>query len=92
MTYEMLFFEGQTKITLDVSGSGDTKSAIIDIKAHGVQIFAFCEDVKDELIAILNTLKTFAGSVSRNGMFGLFDMNVPDYLAEANVEFLKWSH
>ena len=91
-SYEMLFFEGVTKITFDVSETGFEKAAFIDMKANGIESFAFCEDIGDELISVLNTLKLYAGGIGRNGIVGLFDTHTPDYLAEINREFIKWGH
>ena len=85
--YEMLFFEGVHKVTFDMTNT----ATYVDIKANGVQTFSFCEVISDEIISVINTLKLFAGGIGRNGAIAFFDTKVPDYLAEANKELIRWT-
>ena len=50
----------------------------------------FCESLKDELLSVIQSLKSFIGGLGLNGKIPLFGPKVPKYMEEANLEFMKW--
>ena len=80
---EPLASEGTHKITFKASG----QAALIDLQAHGIETYLFCEQLQDELMSVITTLKAFFGGLGTHGKIPLFEPNVPEYMEKANVEF-----
>ena len=83
---EDIFFHGKHKFVVKVPGN----NAAIDLAAHGMETYLFCESFKDEMLSVIQTLKSFIGGLGANGKIPLFKPQVPEYMIEANKEFLKW--
>lgn len=49
-----------------------------------------CEPLKDEILSVIQTLKSFIGGLGAHGKNPLTSSQVPEYMEEANKEFLKW--
>lgn len=50
-----------------------------------------CENLKDELLSVITTLKAFIGGMGVHGHVSLFEPKVPEYMEKANKEFMKWA-
>jgi hypothetical protein len=62
----------------------------IDMFENGLETYLFCESLKDELLSVIQSLKSFIGGLGLNGKIPLFGPKVPKYMEEANLEFMKW--
>jgi len=62
-----------------------------DVKVNGLETYLFCESMRDELISVFNTVKMYVGGLGMHGKIPLFEPAVPEYMIEANRDFLKWS-
>ena len=60
-----------------------------DAESNGINAFVFCEDVVDSLTAVWNTLKMFIEIDRGNESTGLVGSPVPQYMVDANLQFLK---
>jgi len=85
--FEEFFFRGTHTLKFKATG----KDAIDNLKSFGVETFMFCEDLKDELLSVITSIKAFAGGLGMNGKIPLFGPKVPEYQEKANVEFMKWA-
>ena len=84
--FEVVRFSGRHEWTFDVQ-SDDAK---VDLSQHGLQTYLFCEDIQEELLSIITTLKAFIGGLGLHGKISLFEAHVPEYMEKANKEFMKW--
>lgn len=81
-----IFTHGHHSFRLSVPN----KDSLEDLKVHGMETYLFCEPLKDEMLSVITTLKAFIGGLGKNGKIPLFEPGVPEYMLEANKEFLKW--
>ena len=79
--------EGKHKIQLKVP----TEVAKIDMFAHGLETYLFCESARDELLSVIQSLKSFVGGLGLHGKVPLFGPKVPEYMEKANLDFMKWA-
>ena len=83
---EEFFFRGthhlKFKIQEGVSGK-------IDFENVGLETYLFCEDLRDELLSVITSLKSFIGGLGLHGKIPLFQPHVPEYMVEANLRFMK---
>lgn len=88
MHVEDFFFRGTHKLTFKLP---NTAIAEEDMEKIGFNTFLFCESFRDETLSIVQTLKGFIGGMGLHGKIPLFQPNVPQYMIDANLEFLKWA-
>uniref|UniRef100_A0A7S3IGQ5 Uncharacterized protein n=1 Tax=Strombidium inclinatum TaxID=197538 RepID=A0A7S3IGQ5_9SPIT len=84
---EDFFFRGKHKIHFQLK----SEDAEIDMSTFGLETYLFCESLRDELLSVFTTVKAFVGGLGMHGKIPLFQPAVPDYMAKANLDFLKWS-
>lgn len=65
---ENFFFAGTHKMTFKVPG----KNAQEDIIHNGLHTYLFCENLRDELLSVFTTLKSFIGGLGLHGKIPLF--------------------
>jgi hypothetical protein len=85
---ENFWFRGTHKLKFKIPDGDESK---IDMLEHGLDTFLFCENLKEELLSVFNSLKAFVGGLGMNGKIPLFKPQVPLYMEEANKRFLKAS-
>lgn len=88
MHVEDFFFRGTHKLKFKLP---NTEIAEEDMEKIGFHTFLFCESYRDETLSLIQTLKGFIGGMGLHGKIPLFQPNVPEYMIEANLEFLKWA-
>lgn len=88
MHVEDFFFRGTHKLTFKLP---DQEVAKEDMERIGFETFLFCESFRDETLSLIQTLKGFIGGLGLHGKIPLYQPTVPQYMVEANLEFLKWS-
>jgi hypothetical protein len=79
--------EGKHTIKLKVPN----EDAAVDMFAHGLGTYLFCESLRDETLSVLQTVKAFVGGLGLHGKVPLFEPKVPEYMEKANIDFMKWS-
>lgn len=84
---EEFFRRGTHKLTFKSGG----QDAIADLKANGLMTYLFCESLKDELLSVMTTVKSFVGGLGMHGKIPLFQPAVPEYMEQLNIEWLSWS-
>lgn len=84
---EEFFFRGTHYLNFISKGDDAAK----DIEANGFETYLFCESGRDELLSLIQTLKSFIGGLGKHGKVPLFKPAVPEYMEKANKEFLKWA-
>jgi len=84
---EDFFFRGTHKLHFKLK----TADSEIDMENFGLETYLFCESLRDELLSVFTTVKAFVGGLGLHGKIPLFQPKVPDYMANANREFLHWS-
>eukprot|EP00347_Sterkiella_histriomuscorum_P011078 403373837 len=62
-----------------------------DIKFNGVVVYLFCDGITDELVSLFHTLELFVGGLGTNPWLPIVGSHVPEYMEQANVEFLNES-
>lgn len=77
--------EGTTQIIFKNLSDNDK----LDIQQNGVRVFLFCDGVIDTAISMFKTVMMFAGGLGVDPKVEVFGSHVPDYMAEANIEFVK---
>jgi len=82
---ESFFFHGTHNLDFKVG------TAQMDLEKNGLNTFLFCEDLQDELLSVITSVKAFVGGLGLHGKVPLFDPQVPEYMEKANKEFLKWA-
>jgi len=82
---EEFLTRGTHKLTFKAEG----KDAQEDVKVNGLETYLFCEDLREELVSVINTAKAFVGGLGMHGKIPLFQPKVPEYMEKANLEFLK---
>ena len=83
---ETIFFHGEHTITFTNLNSDTMK----DINLAGFKIFMFCEGYIDTFVSVLKTLELFLGGLgSNNSTSRFFNSHVPQYMVDANLEFLS---
>ena len=61
-----------------------------DIKQGGIKVYMFCDGFVDTFISVLKTLLCFIGGLGNDpDTPGLFNSHVPQYMVNANLEFLN---
>ena len=75
--------------TLTFKASG--KDAVADLAANGIETYLFCENLQDELLSVITTVKAFVGGLGLHGKISLFEPKVPEYMEKANLDFMKWA-
>ena len=78
---------GDHKISLTM----DTPEAQADFAFGGIKIYMFCDGIATEIESLLTTLECFVGGLSDHPKWPIIGSHVPDYMAEANIEFIKES-
>jgi hypothetical protein len=84
---EDIMFSGKHEWTFNAP----SKDAQLDFQQHGIQTYLFCESLKDEILSAIVSAKAFVGGLGTHGKISLFQMKVPEYMEQANKEFMKWS-
>lgn len=77
--FEIFYFHGTHKLTFEMT----SPEAQADAGYGGIKVYAFCEDFKQELESLLNTIKAFMQPPKK------FGAHVPPYLERTVVKFLK---
>jgi hypothetical protein len=60
------------------------------MEKNGMESYLFCEGLRDELLSIIQTVKSFVGGLGKHPNGRFIKPRVPEYMEKANVEFLKW--
>ena len=82
---ETFFFHGKHQIHF----KGLTDMAKADIKMSGIRVYMFCDGYIDTFVSVFNTLKCFIGGLGKNRVLPIIGSHVPDYMVNANIEFLS---
>ena len=78
--------EGKHSLKFKVPEAG-----ALDMFANGMETYLFCESLKDELLSVITSLKAYIGGLGLHGKIPLFSPKVPEYMEEANLNFMKWA-
>jgi hypothetical protein len=62
-----------------------------DIAVKGITVFGFCHDLYTSIKGLWHTLKLYIGGMGNdvNAWLSLYRPVVPQYMVEANIEFLE---
>lgn len=77
--------EGTKKVVFKNISKGDQA----DIKVNGIRVFLWCDGWIDTVLSAYKVLLMFVGGLSPDPNAGIFGSHVPDYMAQANIEFLR---
>lgn len=80
-----------TKRTRVISLDLETENSIIDFEKNGLQIFLFCQNLKDLGISFYRTGQMYIGGLGLKGKISLFQPKIPKYQEEANKRFLNYT-
>ena len=66
----------------------NTPEAQADVGYGGIKAFAFCNGIEQEVASLWNFAKCFLGGLSDHPHVPYIGSHVPNYMVEANKEFL----
>jgi hypothetical protein len=94
---EYLFFASMSHYHLETFGKEGTHTLEfknlsaddkVDIAANGIRTFLWCDGIIDTAISLIKTIMMFAGGLSADPKLPIIGSHIPDYMAEANIDFL----
>jgi hypothetical protein len=80
-----IFRAGTHVLTIELKDT-DMKE---DVAFNGMQIFQFCNGLKDDFFSILHTAETFIGGLSDHPLLPFIGSHTPAYMEKANLDFIK---
>ena len=63
----------------------------LSLKVNGLDVYIVCQDVFGEIASVFEHAKQVVGGLGQHGWLPLFQAQVPEYMEQANLKFLKWS-
>ncbi|CDW76296.1 UNKNOWN [Stylonychia lemnae] len=86
--FETIFMKGKHEFVFN----NLNKDARQSIDVNKIRIYQFCDDYQDTFMSIFHTLELFIGALTMHKDWPKpFNMVIPDYMINANLDFLKHS-
>ena len=78
----------KSKGTHTVTFTNIGADAAADIRQNGVRVYMFCAGYIDTFLSVLHTAEAFIGGLGTDPNAKIINSHVPDYMVNANIEFL----
>jgi len=75
--------------TYELTFNGFSAEVSDDILFNGWDVYMFCDGYIDTFVSVFKTILMFAGGLSDDPNWPIIGSHVPQYMADANLEFLK---